>query len=174
VRPRCSRLRCAVSNMGSQGEPTFYGLSSGCAVRAANAAGKLTEKPLSRADSTLQAPPVGLPVDFLKDQHFGDPIGDFLNELPLKQRAKAIRTIGFVEDLEHAHSGYLKKLVSTEDIWELRVSFAGDIQRYLGIIHGGRLILVHAFIKKTQKTPSKEIAVAETRARMYLQRRTQK
>ena len=56
-------------------------------------------------------------------------------------------------------------------IWELRIRFAGDISRMLYFSPSGKtIILLHGFIKKTQKTPNKEIEIALTRMNEYLGR----
>ncbi len=66
----------------------------------------------------------------------------------------------------------LQKLVGTEDIWEVRIEFGGDIFRLLGFFDKGNLVvLTNGFTKKTQKTPSKEIALAEKRKKEYLSRK---
>lgn len=111
---------------------------------------------------------MGFPIKFLRDDHFGSPITDFLNALPDKQRAKALKIFATVEGPGRIPSSYLQKLANTRGIWEIRVEFGGNLQRYLGIFHDGQLLLLHAFVKKTQKTPAREIELAETRARQYL------
>jgi len=48
-----------------------------------------------------------------------------------------------------------------EKLWELRIKSASDISRIFYFVHTGKdLVLLHGFIKKTQKTPSKEIQTA--------------
>ena len=59
---------------------------------------------------------------------------------------------------------YFKKLEGTEDIWEVRADLGNDAFRLLGFWDQGRLIiLTNAFAKKTQKTPAREISLAEQR-----------
>jgi phage-related protein len=51
-------------------------------------------------------------------------------------------------------------------IWELRMAARGNIARALYITAvGRRLIVLHAFHKKTEKTPQKSIELAEKRAK---------
>ena len=77
-----------------------------------------------------------------------------------------------IEELEVVPTSYLKKLVSTDDIWEIRVQISGSIFRLLGFFdHDNLVILNHGFQKKTQKTPPKEIKIAESRKKDYLQRK---
>lgn len=48
-------------------------------------------------------------------------------------------------------------------LWEVRSSLTqGRIGRVLFCEHGGRMILLHAFIKKTQKTPASDLELASS------------
>ena len=68
---------------------------------------------------------------------------------------------------------YFKKLEGTDDLWEVRANFGGDAYRLLGFWDAGRLIiLTNGFAKKTQKTPAREIEIAEQRKRDYFNRKT--
>jgi phage-related protein len=49
-------------------------------------------------------------------------------------------------------------------LWEVRSELTqGRIARVLFCIHGGRMVLLHAFIKKTQKTPGADLDLAARR-----------
>lgn len=77
-----------------------------------------------------------------------------------------------VEELDLVPARYFKKLVGSEDIWEVRVQIGGNIFRILGFLDGAELVVLnHDFQKKTQKTPPKEIRTAEKRKRDYLARK---
>lgn len=46
-------------------------------------------------------------------------------------------------------------------LWELRSQLTqGRIARVIFCVHDSRMVLLHAFIKKTQKTPNAEIGLA--------------
>ena len=69
-----------------------------------------------------------------------------------------------------------KKLDDT-DIWELRTLFNGICYRLLSFWdndEGALVIVTHGIIKKTQKTPSKEIAKAEAIMKEYCELLTPK
>lgn len=69
-------------------------------------------------------------------------------------------------------SNYLKKLTNTDSIWEVKVDVGRNTFRLLGFFSGRELIvLTNSFQKKSQKTPTKEIKLAETLKRDYLNRR---
>jgi phage-related protein len=100
------------------------------------------------------------------------PIEDFLDSLYGKQTQRVAWILRLIEELDTVPAQYLKKLVGTEDIWEVRVQIGSDTMRLLGFFHGSRfLVLTNGFAKKTRKTPPKEIALAERRKREYLNRR---
>ncbi len=63
-------------------------------------------------------------------------------------------------------------MVSTDDLWEVRVQAGSDIFRLLGFFDGpSRVVLAHGFQKKTRKTPRPTIRVAEERKRDYFRKR---
>jgi len=66
-------------------------------------------------------------------------------------------TLKLIEDLPSIPSQYLKKLVHTDDTWEVRIIYKSDIFRILGFFDNSKLIVLnHAFQKKTQKTPLRQ------------------
>jgi phage-related protein len=50
-------------------------------------------------------------------------------------------------------------------LFEVRTSFDGNIYRVLFCVHKGQLMLLHGFMKKTQKTPKDIIDLARKRQR---------
>lgn len=79
-----------------------------------------------------------------------------------------------MERLERVPEQYLKRLVGTDDIWEIRAQSGGNSYRFLGFFDGPvLLILTSAFLKKTEKTPAREIELAEKRRQDYLHRKQQ-
>lgn len=100
------------------------------------------------------------------------PVEEFLNSLDSKQAQKVAWVLQLVEELEIVPTQYFKKLAGSDDIWEVRVQAGGNIFRILGFLDGAELVVLnHAFQKKTQKTPIKEIRIAENRKRNYLARK---
>ena len=111
-------------------------------------------------------------VNFYRTSSGRSPVEEFLDSLTGKQAQKVVWVLQLIEELDHVPKQYLKKLVNTEGIWEVRVQFGGNIFRLLGFFDGEELlILTSGFAKKTQKTPRQEIATAENRKRDYLNRR---
>jgi phage-related protein len=48
-------------------------------------------------------------------------------------------------------------------IWEVRTTLSSRIARVLFAVKGDEMILLHGFIKQTQKTPTAEVALAAAR-----------
>ena len=46
------------------------------------------------------------------------------------------------------------------DLWEVRISMGARIARILFTVRGDVIILLHGFIKKTQKTPAQDMSMA--------------
>lgn len=100
------------------------------------------------------------------------PVKDFLAGLGSKQAQKVAWVLRAVKELAMVPQQYFKKMEDTEDIWEVRANFGGDALRLLGFWDAGRLIvLTNGFAKKTQKTPEREIDLAQQRKRDYLNRK---
>jgi len=75
------------------------------------------------------------------------------------------------EDMDIIPAQYWKKLTNTDDIWEARIQFGGNIFRILGFENKGKfIVLTNGFAKKTQKTPKREIELAQQRKKIYLER----
>jgi phage-related protein len=111
-------------------------------------------------------------VKFYRNEKGIAPIQDFLRDLPLQARQKVSWTLKVVQEMERVPKEYLKKLHGTEEIWEIRVASFGVAIRLLGFFDDGQLIiLTNGFSKKSQKTPQKEIHLAEERKRDYIKRR---
>ena len=111
-------------------------------------------------------------VNFYQAESGKSPVEDFLDSLSGKQAQKVIWVLRLVEELDIVPRQYLKKLVNTDDIWEVRVQFGGNIFRLLGFFDGTTLmILTNGFAKKSQKTPRQEIELATRRKNEYLSRK---
>jgi phage-related protein len=55
-----------------------------------------------------------------------------------------------------------------DGLWEVRTSLPSDrIARILFCVNEGRIVVLHGFIKKTQKTPADDLALAHRRKREF-------
>lgn len=95
------------------------------------------------------------------------PVREFLNSLDNKMLAKALRTIDLLEmngpELRAPYSKHLRN-----GIFELRVRSGNNNTRIMYFFYvGKKVILTNGFMKKTQKTPEKELTVAEKYKREF-------
>ena len=100
------------------------------------------------------------------------PVQEFLDSLDGKQAKKVAWVLQLIEEMEVVPKQYFKKLESTDDIWEVRIQSGNNTFRLLGFWDTSKfIILCHAFAKKSQAVPEKEIRVAEERKKDYFKRK---
>ncbi len=93
----------------------------------------------------------------------------FLQSIPPQAKKKVLYNVWRVAEGEK-NSELFKKLKNS-DIWEFRTLYDGTAYRLFAFWDEGSRALVlatHGIIKKTQKTPNKEIVKAETIRKQYL------
>jgi phage-related protein len=89
-----------------------------------------------------------------------------LEALPIDMRAHFERIVQLVHTvgLERVHEPYIKHI--EDRLWEMRLRGRSGIARALYITAvGRRVVILRVFVKKTQKTPRREIELARQRAR---------
>lgn len=112
-------------------------------------------------------------VSFYRTKAGHCPVEEFLDALDGKQTQKVVWVLRLIEELEIVPSQYLKKLVDTEGLWEVRVQFGGDTFRLLGFFDGRRLlVLTTGFAKKTERIPRQELELAANRKQDYQRRKS--
>ncbi len=111
-------------------------------------------------------------IIFYKTTSGQKPIEGFLETLSSKAAQKVVWVLKLVEEFDRVPSQYFKKILSTDDLWEVRVKVGSNIFRFIGFFDEPNLfILAHAFQKKTQKTPRQAIKLAKERKHEYFMRR---
>ncbi len=81
-------------------------------------------------------------------------------------RARLARIVGLIEGhgLEKLREPLVKHL--DKELWEIRVSGRDGISRAIYVTASGmRVFIVRVFIKKSQKTPPREVRLARQRAK---------
>ncbi len=92
---------------------------------------------------------------------YSEEVVGFLESLPCKVRNKIIFNVN--KSRYNQDPKYFKKLIGT-DIWEFRTLFNGVQYRLLSFWDSDTntfVIITHGFVKKSQKTPQKEIDKAK-------------
>jgi len=93
-------------------------------------------------------------------------VKEALDALPLDLRASFQRIVELIHahGLERIREPYLKHLEGP--LWEMRLKGRSGIARAIYVTATGmRIVVVHIFAKKTQKTPRKEIIQALKKAK---------
>lgn len=100
-----------------------------------------------------------LSVRFFVTDAGSEPVREWLKGLSAQDR----KTIG--EDIKTVQFGWPLGMPLVDhlegDIWEVRIKLDNRIARVLFVIDNHTMILLHGFIKKSQKTPKPEIDLAK-------------
>lgn len=100
------------------------------------------------------------------------PVEIFFDSLTNKQFEKIAFILDLIEQIDIVPRKHFKKLKGTDGIWEVRAQHGNNIFRILGFFDGKDLVVLnHAFTKKSQKIPKKEIDLAEKRKLDYLRKK---
>ena len=93
-----------------------------------------------------------------------DPVDAEIEALPPGLQARLVRLFEMVENLglEQLREPYVKHLEGS--LWELRAKAQEGIARGIYVTASGRRVVVlHVFVKKTQKTPRRALETARVR-----------
>jgi phage-related protein len=86
--------------------------------------------------------------------------------LPKDMQARFLRVSELLESFGPQHVGMPHVRPLGEKLWEMRLSSPSGIGRVIYTAASGRrLVVLHAFVKKTQETPRRAIETARKRAR---------
>lgn len=93
-------------------------------------------------------------------------VDEELTALPTDMRARFSRIAALIEavGLEKVREPHIKHLEGP--LWEIRMQAKGGIARALYVTaHEKRVVVVRVFVKKTEKTPRRDIELALRRAK---------
>jgi phage-related protein len=109
-------------------------------------------------------------MSVIREIHFyGKNVIEFYNKQNLSVQTKIEYVLDIVRFERHIPIKFFKKLEGTNGIYEVRIITSQKSIRILCFQEEGNLIiLTNGFIKKTQKTPKKEIILAEKLRIEYL------
>ena len=106
-----------------------------------------------------------LTVVFFRTSAGAEPVRKWLQSLPKAHK----KTIG--EDIKTVQYGWPLGMPLVEklepNLWEVRIRLSDGIARVLFTVDGGLMILLHGFLKKSQRIPLPEMDVARARLRQY-------
>lgn len=94
----------------------------------------------------------------MKIKFFNKRLENFIKSLEKPAIAKILRTLDLLEIFGHELSMPHSRKISNR-LFELRIRGTQEI-RIFYTFHKNEVILLHGFLKKTEQTPQKEIAIA--------------
>ena len=99
------------------------------------------------------------------------PVLDFINNLPTKDKAKIIQELNLLEKygIEIGFPRTTKiKGERYKKIWELRIKIGTNYYRIFYFLYSGRVfVLLHAVLKKRNKTDINDLEIARRRMSDY-------
>lgn len=99
-------------------------------------------------------------IEYYTNPDGKSPIKDFIDGLPLKAKARMIKTLDLLESYGIQMGEPHMKNVARK-LWELRVKAKEGIFRFFFTVKKNRIIiLLHGFQKKSEKIPKRELDVA--------------
>ena len=94
------------------------------------------------------------------------PVEEFIDKLDFKKQTKIFSHLELLKEYGlNLSATYLKKLAGTKKLWELRVSV---YRIFLSPIVKRNILLIHMIVKKSNKTPKKDLRLAESRLKDFL------
>lgn len=103
-------------------------------------------------------------VEFYEKWDGSQPVKEFLDSLDQRTSIKLMIYIKLLMEKGFLPFPYSRNIEGVKKLRELRVEYASNIYRIFYFMHTGRrIILLHAFQKKTTKTPKNEIKIAKER-----------
>ncbi|MBI4035772.1 type II toxin-antitoxin system RelE/ParE family toxin [Candidatus Daviesbacteria bacterium] len=104
----------------------------------------------------------GWQINYYISSSGDSPVKNFLDERPVV-KSKAFRIFQYIKEYGLTVAiPHIKKLAGTP-IWEIRILGGDSVRIFYITRQEKKILLLHAFVKKTDKTPPKEIAIALSR-----------
>lgn len=100
-------------------------------------------------------------ASFFRTTAGAEPVRDWLLSLSRDDRREIGKDIAYVQYKWPIGKPRVDNLRG--GIWEVRSRLANRIARVLFAVDGQEIVLLHGFIKKTQRTPSADMELAERR-----------
>ena len=105
-----------------------------------------------------------LPAAFYRSATGAEPVRDWLKDQSVEDRTILGRDIATAEFAWPVGMPLCRSL--GDGLWEIRSSLTqGRIARVIFCVAAERMVLLHAFVKKTQRTPKPDLDLAKTRKR---------
>ena len=112
---------------------------------------------------------MGVEVNYFFSETNKSPVKDFVDSLDIRTQTKFFAKKKLLEDygrsLPYPHAKHID-----DGIFELRfVGIEGNIRALYFFFHSNNVILTNGFVKKTRRTPKREITTAKLRRKTYIE-----
>jgi len=108
-------------------------------------------------------------VEVFRDERGREPVTEFIRTLQPEMRLKVARNLDILTAKGPSLGMPLSRPIPGYQLSELRTQASGNISRiFYFAASERRLILVHGFVKKTAKTPQRELRIAAERRDRFL------
>jgi len=99
---------------------------------------------------------------------YGKHFIEFYSKLDKRLQEKIDWVFELIKTVDFIPKRFFEHLENTDGLYEIRIEFQSNIYRIFCFFDEGNLvILINAFQKKTQKTPSSEIELAKKLKKQY-------
>lgn len=105
-----------------------------------------------------------LEIRFFQTARGDEPVADYLKGLSVKERVRIEGCLFVLATTGRLDMPHGRKMTGQKDLFELR----SGRHRVFYAFHKGELVLLHAFMKKSQETPKGEIELALRRLANYV------
>lgn len=102
---------------------------------------------------------MGIVVTYFETNRGDRPVQEYIHSLPLKEQAKVKAMIDFLSERIVLNEPQAKKITGYQGLYELRPGS----HRIFYCYHEGKIVLLHAFQKKSDQTPKRELETAYAR-----------
>ncbi len=111
-------------------------------------------------------------ITFYEDENGKVPVKEFIDSLPELVQGKFIYIVDLLEEYGlEVKEPYVKSMTGYKKLKEVRIKGKDNIYRVMYFTFKDKtFVMLHGFVKKSEKTPVKEIEIAEKRMKFYLKK----
>ena len=111
-------------------------------------------------------------IVFYQSRKGNRPVQEFLDSLGKTARAAVLRDLGLLREFGiKLGPPAVRSIAGVRKLWELRVKTGdGAVRIFYAALTGRRFVLLHGFVKKSEKTPPAELELAAKRLQEVLAR----
>lgn len=100
-------------------------------------------------------------VVYYRDSKGDEPVQDFIRAQTPSARSQIIHVVDLLQIYALTLKPLYVKKITKSGLWELRIHHSSNYYRiFYFAFTGRRFVMLHAFLKKTDKTPRREIDIA--------------